>query len=516
LYFISVVADMQLADDDDHALKLRSTVEHGEMTTQIPFDFGLPGSNRFMEHPNQRDGGEDHARIFKGMLRKELKPILDVKVLKGTVYSFKNRRIITRWIRDVCHAFHHKTTTFNIAVQFTDSFLYHNRSQFPVNQCQLVALASIWIAAKFEELDKHVPSLQALNDVCDRAYSKDQIIDMEETLLDFCKYKVPHTTATNFMHLYLHTVPAIAATAAGSPLSSAPAAGSAAVPRLRDLVVPLNETIGRPGQDESARSNLPKTSPPARAGQIDVVVVDRNTHAMSYRSITGVADSTRLASLLPQVAAAMRTPASNEISLYFVLDTPIRLARPVAGMTYAEAIEIVSSAGLNGRVPLLYGRHAAVPNCVFAERSGWLLLRTPNDEVLRVTEASLREALINVEFLKVDPHVVGLAALAFALAIASGSPRAAAATVLAIQQHVGPTPWDHLKSAVQLIGEKYVEMTQSQSAEADGKGPAPLPLPPNMQARIDEMLAVAFQKMAPTVVVGGSVPRQRPGSADVL
>ena len=321
-----------------------------------------------MEHPGQTDG-EDHTRIFRGMLRKQLTPIADVKVLKGTVYSYKNRRIIVKWVRDVCAAFKHKTTTFNIAVQLTDLFLYHHRATMPVNQCQLVALASIWIASKFEEMDDGVPSLQALTDVCDRAYSKEQIIDMEEQLLGYVEYKVPHTTATNFMHLYLHCLPTIASRPEG----------------FRQLLGGLR-----------AAPSVPARAP----GTVDIMLVDRASHYTTMRSLTGVAPETKLGGLAASIAQLLRVAPTTELAMYVVIDAPVRLARPVGSLTYAAAAELAVNCGAPaGAVPLLYVRVSAVPTCVFAERAGWLLLRTPNDELLRVAEAALREALINIEFL---------------------------------------------------------------------------------------------------------------------
>uniref|UniRef100_A0A7S1Q465 Cyclin-like domain-containing protein n=1 Tax=Neobodo designis TaxID=312471 RepID=A0A7S1Q465_NEODS len=464
---------MAIRESDD-GLRLQSTVEHGTMTTQIPADFGNPGAYRLQDAPGQRDA-EDHNRIYKGMVRKQLKPLADVKVLKGTVYSYKNRRIITRWIRDVCAAFKHKTTTFNMAVQFTDLFLFHHRESLPVNQCQLVALGSIWISAKFEETDHFVPSLQALVDVCDRAYTKDAIIDMEETLLAYVNFKVPHTTAINFMHLYLHCIPTIASRADG----------------LKTLTVLPGGPL-RQGGDGSTPS-----------GDVDVLVVDRHAHQSTMHKIRGVGESTQLASLSSQVAAVLRIPSTTTLSLYLVLDTPVRLSRPVGDLTYADATRLASSVrGTPSSAPIIYARTASAPSCVFAERSGWMLLRTPNDDVLRVAEAALREALVNVEFLKVEQRVLGLAALAFAAATVSHDYIAAAATTAAVMREVigadGVSHWEHFRSAVQLIGEKYAEMVQ---ASGSVEGGASLPLPSGMSQRIDAFLAVVAPRTGATAVI---------------
>jgi hypothetical protein len=348
-----------------------------------------------------------------------------------------------------------------------------------VNQCQLVALACIWISAKFEETDHFVPSLQALVDVCDRAYTKDDIIDMEETLLGYVSYKVPHTTAINFMHLYLHCVPTVAAKPEG----------------IKALTVFPELPVSRAVEKAADRS-----------GQVDVLIVDRNSHQSGVRAINGVTEGTKLASLVPHVASVLRIPPTTETSLYLVLNTPVRLAKPVGNMSYSEAVALTSAASLGrSSTPTLYARLVSAPNCVFAERAGWMLMRTPNDELLRVAEAALREALVNVEFLKVEQRVLGLAAISFASAMLSPDYIATAATISTIQQEVGCegiANWEHFRSAVQLIGEKYAEMVQSNTSVggAGASAVAPLPLPPNMQQRVDAFLSVVAPRSGMTVV----------------
>ena len=110
--------------------------------------------------------------------------------------------------------------------------------------------------------------------------------------------------------------------------------------------------------------------------------------------------------------------------------------------------------------------------------------------------------------------MLGLAALAFATACCFNDPGPAAATIRAIQDCCASS-WEHFRSAVQLVAEKYVELVQQTSSSAGhdgGRAPAvaPLPLPPGLIQRVDAFLAVAAPKHAATVtatVAAGVAPR---------
>lgn len=461
---------MAVLPNADDGFKLRSTVEPTD-SSYVP-DFG--GGGRFVASSPMLTESENHKILLSRMMDKQLKPLADVKVLKGTVYSFKNRRIITRWIRDVCAAFGHKSTTFNLAVQLADCYLIAKLSDLAVTQCQLVALAAIWIAAKFEEMDPQVPALQALCDVCDRAYTKDQIVDMEEALLTYFKYCVPHTTAINFLHLYLHSLPAIVARKGDTSMltSAASVAGaSVATPAL---------------------------------GTVEVLIVDKKRHLSITKVFSGLSpSSTVLAALTPAIGALLRLPVTSNLTCFRLSRTPVRMAKLLALNTTVGDL----ASEIDMQPPLLYFRAENSLSCAFAERGEWSLLRTPNDDLLRVVEACLREALTNVEFLRVYPHVIALASLTTALVITSTRPADVAATVSAILGHVeiAAVAVEHFKSATQLIAEKYVEATQSIEAAQPrnvADGVQPLPCPPSLMELIDSTIGLLLPKSRATVAAG--------------
>eukprot|EP00758_Cryptobia_borreli_P010212 Tbor_TRINITY_DN5551_c1_g1::TRINITY_DN5551_c1_g1_i1::g.12738::m.12738 len=180
-------------------IEIRTTITANSL---LPL-FGPPGAIDYRTHPNQRKP-DTPIIIFKAMKQKESPPLTDIKILKGTIYSYKNRRIITIWIRSVCTAFSLKSTTLSLAVVLTDSHIVRNINTLDINNCQLVAIVCTWIAAKFEELADIVPSVKSLVEVCDGAYNKDDIINTEEEVLEGFRWKIPHSTCVNFMYLYLH------------------------------------------------------------------------------------------------------------------------------------------------------------------------------------------------------------------------------------------------------------------------------------------------------------------------
>jgi hypothetical protein len=202
------------------------------------------------------------------------------------------------------------------------------------------------------------------------------------------------------------------------------------------------------------------------------------------------------ATVTPFVGALQRLPTSATVSIFCLTRTPVRLARPVPSTaTVAATATLV----VDDKPPLIYCRPSNALSCAFAERGDWSLLRTPNDDLLRIAEACLREAVINVEFLRVKPHVLGLASLTAALALNSPTvaPQEVAAIVRAVTTFVGLSDLEHYKSATQLVVEKYVEAVQTTPpAVVPGsvEPPVVLPCPSNAMEIVDAVLALIVPK----------------------
>ena len=66
---------------------------------------------------------------------------------------------------------------------------------------QLVGVTALLIASKYEEI--YPPELRDLVYICDRAYSKSEILEMEETILKTLDYSITIPSAHAFLVRYL-------------------------------------------------------------------------------------------------------------------------------------------------------------------------------------------------------------------------------------------------------------------------------------------------------------------------
>jgi hypothetical protein len=384
--------------------------------------FGPPGAINYRSHPGQREP-DSPSVVFAAMVRKEVEPLADVSFLKGTIYSFKNRRIITKWIRDVSAAFSLKGTTLNLAVQLTDAFLVKNLSKIPVNHCQLVAVASTWIAAKFEETDDVLPSIKALVEVCDGAYTKDQILDMEERILGGFNWRIPHSTCINFLYLYLHMH--------GNP---------AVAKQLMDSA-------------RSTRVSGAGGSASSKSSSVTAVAVVCDAQSKTRRSIpVSLPAGEPLSASVKALCAAANVHFGPTVELFELAGTDFYLGKRIdqrlsplqmgvhPGNEHAPLKIFVSTGGGNTQV--------------FAEADDVVILRSVNALMLHVCEVLAAEVITHVEFLRLPSHVVALGVLALARCLTGTAPTEARIVVVYIVKALGISASQAL-AAAELLGDKY-------------------------------------------------------------
>ena len=384
--------------------------------------FGPPGAINYRSHPGQREP-DSPSVVFAAMARKEVELLADVSFLKGTIYSFKNRRIITKWIRDVSAAFSLKGTTLNLAVQLTDAFLTKNLTKLPVNQCQLVAVASTWIAAKFEETDDVLPSVKALVEVCDGAYTKDQILDMEERILGGFNWKLPHSTCINFLYLFLHMH--------GNP---------AVAKQLMDAA-------------RSSRAALPSASSNLKSNNVAAVVVVCDAQSKSRRSIPiSLPAGEPISASVKALCVAANVHHGPTVELYELAGTDFYLGKRIDQRL--SPLQMGVNPG-NDHAPLkLFVSTGGGSTQVFAETDEVIILRSVNALMLHVCEVLAAEVITHVEFLRLPSHVVALGVLALARCLTGTAPAEARAVVVFIVKSLGISASQAL-AAAELLGDKY-------------------------------------------------------------
>lgn len=419
-------------------LLLRTTITANSVHRR----FGIPGSALFKPHPGNREA-EMPQHIFKCMKVKEAPPVQDIKFLKGTVYSYKNRKIITRWLRDVSAAFQLKTTSLALAIQLTDAFIIGHLSALEVSRCQLVAVSALWVAAKFEELDDAVMKTKNLVDVCDNAYTADEILDMEIGLLTWFKWRIPHTTIVNHLYLLLH-MHSCASFVSLPDLNSAPAT---------DAIVTIEIILMNPLTKQRDR------------------VLTTTSGTMTFEQT------------LPAICAAAHMPCSSNVVLFELFGDDILLARRLSLVTMVGTRSQPSV--VDGKpVVRVFPSNGGSANrdsgssVIFAERDEIALLRTINSLILHLTlEVLAPEAMTHVEFLRLPSHVVALGVLALARCMLSTCMTEVRRTLLALAQTLDISGAMAL-AAADLLCDKYAEALQQGNLEQ------PIPLPHDIRDRL--------------------------------
>ena len=109
------------------------------------------------------------------------------------------RAILVDWLIEVHLKFKLVPETLYLCVNLIDRYLSVKEVQRP--KLQLVGVACLLIASKYEEI--YPPELRDLVYVCDRAYSGNEILEMEEVVLKALDYNVTIASAHCFLVRYL-------------------------------------------------------------------------------------------------------------------------------------------------------------------------------------------------------------------------------------------------------------------------------------------------------------------------
>jgi hypothetical protein len=109
------------------------------------------------------------------------------------------RSILVDWLVEVHLKFKLVPETLYLTINIIDRFL--DRGEVTRPKLQLVGVTALLIASKYEEI--YPPELRDLVYICDHAYRKEQILQMEETILKTLEYKITIPSAHAFLVRYL-------------------------------------------------------------------------------------------------------------------------------------------------------------------------------------------------------------------------------------------------------------------------------------------------------------------------
>lgn len=110
----------------------------------------------------------------------------------------KMRAILIDWLVDVHAKFKLLPETLFMTVNLIDRFL--SLHSVPRQKLQLVGVASMFIASKYEEI--YPPEVKDFAYVCDKAYTTAEILDMEGKIIASLAFKLTHTSAFRFLERY--------------------------------------------------------------------------------------------------------------------------------------------------------------------------------------------------------------------------------------------------------------------------------------------------------------------------
>eukprot|EP00746_Dinoflagellata_sp_MGD_P152944 gnl/MRDRNA2_/MRDRNA2_83977_c0_seq5.p1 gnl/MRDRNA2_/MRDRNA2_83977_c0~~gnl/MRDRNA2_/MRDRNA2_83977_c0_seq5.p1 ORF type:complete len:382 (+),score=80.92 gnl/MRDRNA2_/MRDRNA2_83977_c0_seq5:93-1238(+) len=108
------------------------------------------------------------------------------------------RAILIDWLVEVHMKYKLKAETLFLAISILDRFLAKKRVSR--KKLQLVGVVSTLIAAKYEEI--YPPEINDLVYICDKAYTKNEIVEMEIVVLNALEFQLRVPTAVAFLDRY--------------------------------------------------------------------------------------------------------------------------------------------------------------------------------------------------------------------------------------------------------------------------------------------------------------------------
>ncbi|RYH02889.1 cyclin, partial [archaeon] len=116
--------------------------------------------------------------------------------------TIRMRTILVDWLIEVHYKYKLFPATLWLTVNLLDRYLEHTKVLR--NSLQLVGITSMLVACKFEEF--RAPSVQDFVSLTDKAYTQQQILDMEFSLLNALNYSLLVPTSHHFMQRYLQRI----------------------------------------------------------------------------------------------------------------------------------------------------------------------------------------------------------------------------------------------------------------------------------------------------------------------
>ncbi|KQK23002.1 hypothetical protein BRADI_1g70627v3 [Brachypodium distachyon] len=111
----------------------------------------------------------------------------------------KMRGILVNWLVEVAEEFRLQADTLYLAVTYVDRFL--TAIAVPRNKLQLLGVASLFVAAKYEEINP--PKVNKFSDITDSTYTNQQVVKMEADILKYLNFEVGSPTIRTFLWRFI-------------------------------------------------------------------------------------------------------------------------------------------------------------------------------------------------------------------------------------------------------------------------------------------------------------------------
>ncbi|CAF1163881.1 unnamed protein product, partial [Didymodactylos carnosus] len=121
---------------------------------------------------------------------------------KQSELTWDMRATLIDWLCEVADEYKLFSETFHLAVNFIDRFL--SRMSVTKSKFQLIGTAALYLAAKCEEV--YPPNAAEFAYVTDNAYSKKQVLKIEDLLLKTLHFEVSVVTTHTFLLHYMKFV----------------------------------------------------------------------------------------------------------------------------------------------------------------------------------------------------------------------------------------------------------------------------------------------------------------------
>jgi cyclin B len=137
--------------------------------------------------------------IFRNLQRDEPMGLPSPNYMERQVQvNAKMRAILVDWLVDVHKKYKLHAETLFLAVSLIDRYL--ELQVTAQRHLQLVGVTALLVAAKFEEV--YPPQIKDFVYVTDKAYSREDILQMEVSMLRVLQFKICRPTAINFLERY--------------------------------------------------------------------------------------------------------------------------------------------------------------------------------------------------------------------------------------------------------------------------------------------------------------------------